>query len=188
MKISITILFVLITMHVSLAQNSSIKAGASIFYNSETSVTGIGGGVTLEYKVGRKLSVATVLDFVGGERTATALLNTGDLININYKAPTFSFRPEFRFYPKATMHGFFTGIGFNLTSSKVGEIANGIGPSEPFIVKRSDDFSAHPTLLLGLNLPIKSKFCVELSGGFGILAEDVAYFALPISMRLGYFF
>lgn len=188
MKIKLTSVFVFMALHVSFAQHSSIKAGASIFHSNETSVTGIGGGVTLEYKVGQKFSVATVLDFIGGERTATALLTTGDLINKNYKSPTISFRPEFRFYPKATMNGFFTGIGFNLASSKVGEIVNGISPAEPFIVKRSDDFSAHPTLLLGLNLPIKSNFCVELSGGFGVLLEDAAYFAVPVSMRLGYMF
>ena len=188
MKIKITFIFALIAINVSFAQNSSIKAGASLFLNNATNVTGIGGGVTLEYKVGRKFSVATILDYVGGERTATAFLTTGDFINVNYKSPTLSFRPEFRFYPKATMNGFFTGIGFNLSSSKFGEIVNGISLSEPFIVKRSDEFAVHPTLLLGLNLPIQPNFCVELSGGFGILLGDTGYFAVPINLRLGYTF
>lgn len=189
-KIIPTTAFVLTALSLSLAQNSAIKAGLSVFHHNdyEKSITGFGGGAILEYKIGKKLSIATSLDYVGGESIATATLVTGDLINLSYKAPTIGFRPEIRYYSKEVMIGFFAGIGFNLTSSKVGEIVNGSNPAEPYIVKKSDDISAYPTLLLGLNLPIRSNLCVEFSGGLGVLIEDTAYFSVPIGMRIGYMF
>ncbi len=172
------------------SQNSAIKAGLSMLYSNgyEKSLTSFGGGAMLEYKIANKFTICASFDYLGAERTATAILVSGDRISIPYQAPTVSLRPEFRFYPKAAMNGFFTGIGFQLNSSKVGEIVTSANPAEPYIVSKSDDFSAYPTLLVGLSLPIRSNLSVEFSGGLGVLIEDPAYFALPFQMRVGYSF
>jgi hypothetical protein len=52
-----------------MGQTGAIKAGMSVLYNTDSKVTGIGGGLTFEYSISRKMTFAGVLDYTTGKGT-----------------------------------------------------------------------------------------------------------------------
>jgi hypothetical protein len=167
------------------AQTGAIKGGFSAFSNGNVSSFGIGGGITLEYRLSRKFTFTGAFDYTTGDATAKAF---GSTITGSFTSPAFSFRPEFRLYFKEAMKGFFLGAGLGLGNYKSGSM---IVSNTTARLEIGSKFLVFPTLMFGLNVQPTPKFCIELSGVVGPSTGNEVRDPDPsfsFALRLGYSF
>lgn len=167
------------------AQVGAVKIGLASLYNGNISGFGIGGGLTLEYRVSRKFTFAGAFDYTSGDATAKA---SGSTIKGSFTSTAFSFRPEFRLYFKEAMKGFFLGAGLGLGNYKSGRM---IVNNTTARLEVGSKFLAYPALMFGLNVQPTPKFCIELSGGIGASTGDEQSnpeSTFPFALRFGYSF
>jgi Protein of unknown function (DUF3575) len=168
------------------AQVGAVKIGLASLYNGNISGFGIGGGITLEYRISRKFTFSAAFDYTSGDATAKAFSST---ITSSFTSTAFSFRPEFRLYFKEAMKGFFLGVGVGLGNYKSGSM---IVNNSTARLEIGSKFLAYPALMFGLNVQPTPNFCIELSGGIGASTGNEQYNAsdptFPFALRLGYSF
>lgn len=183
-------LFLLSTTTVTIsAQVGAVKIGLASLYNGNISGFGLGGGMTLEYRVSRKFTFSGAFDYTSGDATAEVSGSSNSPLKGSFTSTTFSFRPEFRLYFKEAMKGFFLGAGLGLGNYKSGRM---IVNNTTARLEISSKFLAYPALMFGLNVQPTPKFCIELSGGIGASTGNDQYNTpdptFPFALRLGYSF
>jgi Protein of unknown function (DUF3575) len=181
-KVIAILIFLISGANSSFAQVGALKGGFALCHQEDLTYGGIamtrtGIGVTLEYRLGQKFTFAGNLDYVKGEGTKSSSFQ-----GINYDQPyesrSWLFRPEFRFYPKESMHGFFIGAGAILGNAEKPLVSGSR-------IQLEQEFIFSLSTLLGLNLQITPQFCVEISGGLG--GNDYGVY-IPIGVKAGYSF
>lgn len=157
------------------AQTSYVKLGLdATYFGVQYDNAFLGPTISVETAVKKRLGLSLQAGY--------GVLNENRELGEQLAIKAFTFNPEFRFYPKGNLNGFYLGGGFSYTKFSAQLKKGGESLTYPLSSDKKDAFAMRATI--GYQANLNEKLTLNANLHFGIRGSIVAGLGIGVGYKL----